>query len=115
MKHYVKNKDLREELIKSKEQDELTPAALDMMIMMVDRYSTKFSYEYEEDREDCKSVAVMDCFQYWRGYKPELSPNAFAYITTVIRNGLAKGWRKLYGNFPKSKKISISQNNIYNI
>jgi len=115
MANYVKNKDLREELIKSKEADELTKEALDMMILMVDRYSTKFSYEHAEDRDDCKSFAVMDCYQYWRGYKPELSPNAFAYVTTMIRNGLAKGWRKLYGHFPKSKKISISSNNIYSI
>jgi len=115
MKHYVKNKDLREALIESKLNDKLTPAALDMIIMMVDRYSTKFSYEYPEDRDDCKSFAVMDCWQYWRGYDPAKSPNAFAYMTTVIRNGLAKGWRRLYKNFPKSKKISISQNNLYNI
>jgi len=115
MKHYVKNKDLREALIESKEKDELTPEALKMISLMIDRYSTKFSYEYEEDREDCKSFAIMDCWQYWRGYDPEQSQNAFAYFTTMIRNGLAKGWRRLYKNFPKSKKISISQNNLYNI
>lgn len=113
--HHVKNRDLREELIKSKEDDKLTPEALDMFILMAHKFSTKFTYMYPEDKEDCISFAIMDCYLYWRGYNPEKSANAFAYITQILKNGMGKGWRRLYGNFPKSKKISISQSNIYNI
>ncbi len=112
---HVKNRDLREELIKSKAQDKLTKECLDMFILMAHKFSTKFKYIYPEDKEDCISFAIMDCYQYWRGYNPEKSVNAFAYITQVIKNGFAKGWRKLYGNMPKSKKISISYNKIYSI
>jgi hypothetical protein len=112
---HVKNRDLREELIKSKAQNELTKETLDMFILMANKFATKFKYVYPEDREDCISFAIMDCFQYWRGYNPERSQNAFAYVTQIIKNGFAKGWRKLYGNMPKSKKISISQNKIYSI
>lgn len=115
MAAYVKNKELREELILSKEKDELTRKALDMVMLMADKFSTKFKYVYSEDREDCISFAVMDCYQYWRGYNPDKSANAFAYMTQIIKNGFAKGWRKLYGNFPKSKKISVSQNKIYSL
>ena len=115
MAQHVKNKDLREELIKSKETNILSKEALDMFILMSNKFSLKFKYNFDEDKEDCISFAIMDCYQYWRGYDPEKSPNAFAYITQVIKNGFAKGWRKLYGNFPKSKKISISTNNIYSI
>ena len=115
MAAYVKNKDLREALIISKEQDELTPEALAMFMLMAEKFSTKFKYIYNEDREDCISFAIMDCYQYWRGYKPEKSANAFAYITQIIKNGFAKGWRKLYGNMPKSKKISVSHNKIYSL
>jgi len=115
MAHHVKNKDLREELILSKEKDELTRKALEMFMLMAEKFSTKFKYIYSEDREDCISFAIMDCYQYWRGYNPDKSANAFAYITQIIKNGFAKGWRKLYGNFPKSKKISVSQNKIYSL
>ena len=115
MAAYVKNKDLREELIKSKEKNELTPEALDMVILMANKFSLKFKYIYTEDKEDCISFAIMDCWMYWRGYNPEKSANAFAYITQIIKNGFAKGWRKLYGHMPKSKKISISQNKIYSL
>jgi hypothetical protein len=114
-KIYVKNKDLREQLIISKEQDVLTAKALDMFILMANRFSANFTYIYVEDKEDCISFAIMDCYQYWRGYKPEKSANAFAYITQIIKNGFAKGWRKIYGRMPKSCKISISSNNIYSL
>lgn len=112
---HVKNTDLRNEILKSKQDDKLTPEALDMFILMAKKFSTKLNYVYPEDREDCISFAIMDCYQYWRGYDPEKSQNAFAYFTQVIKNGFGKGWRKLYGNMPKSRKISISSNNIYNI
>ncbi len=115
MAAYVKNKELREELVISKAQDKLTPTALDMFILMANKFSANFTYIYEEDKEDCISFAIMDCYQYWRGYNPEKSANAFSYVTQIIKNGFAKGWRKLYGNMPKSKKVSVSQNRIYSL
>jgi DNA-directed RNA polymerase specialized sigma subunit len=115
MAHHVKNRDLREEIIICKEQDKLTDKALDMFMVMAEKFSNKLTYVYSEDKEDCISFAVMDCYQYWRGYDPEKSQNAFAYYTQIIKNGFAKGWRKLYGNMPKSSKISTSQHSIYNL
>lgn len=115
MADYVKNKDLREELIICKKQDKLTPKAIEMFMLMANRFSQKLNYAIEEDREDCISQAVMDCYMYWRSYNPEKSANAFSYITQIIKNGMAKSWRKLNGKMPMSTKISISRNNIYNI
>lgn len=114
MAAYVKNKDLREELIQSKENGELTPEAIRMMMLMAERFGAKLTYVYEADKQDCMAFAIMDCYQYWRGYNP-IYPNAFAYITQIIKNGYAKGWRKLYGKMPLSKKISVNQNNIYSL
>jgi 5'-deoxynucleotidase YfbR-like HD superfamily hydrolase len=114
-KHHVKNRDLREEIIKSKAQDDLTPEALRMLMLMCTKFAEKMKYIYEEDKKDCIQFAVLDCWQYWRGYDPEKSANAFAYYTQVIKHGFAKGWRKLYGHMPKSSKISISQNQLYNL
>lgn len=115
MAHHVKNKDLREEIIICKENDELSAEALDMFILMAQKFANKLTYIYPEDREDCIQFAIMDCYLYWRGYDPEKSQNAFAYYTQIIKNGFAKGWRRLYGNMPKSSKISISQHQIYNL
>ena len=115
MAHHVKNKDLREEIIRCKETDVLTPEALAMFQLMAEKFANKLTYIYPEDREDCIQFAVMDWYMYWRGYDPEKSQNAFAYYTQIIKNGFAKGWRKLYGNMPKSSKISLSQHQIYNL
>ncbi|MCK9446213.1 hypothetical protein M0Q50_04910 [bacterium] len=112
---HVKNADLRNEIIKCKEKDELSKEALEMLSLMAKKYSTKFSYIYPEDREDCISVAIMDCWKYWRGYDYNISQNAFSYYTQIIKNGFGKAWRTLHGNLPQSKKISISNNKIYNI
>lgn len=115
MAHHVKNKDLREEIIMCKENDELSPKALEMLMLMADKFANKLTYIYSEDREDCIQFAVMDCYQYWRGYDPEKSQNAFAYYTQIIKNGFAKGWRRLHGHMPYSSKVSISQHQIYNL
>lgn len=114
MADYVKNADLREEIIKSKAQDKLTDKAVTMLMLIAHKYSMRFNYKYEEDREDCIAVAIMDCYQYWRGYDPEVSANAFAYYSQIIKNGFFKSYRKTYGQMPKSSKISLSYN-IYNL
>jgi len=115
MPMHVKNVDLRNEIIRCKEKDELSKEALDMFILMAKKFAGKLNYIYVEDKEDCIAFAIMDCYMYWRGYDPLKSQNAFAYYTQMIKNGFAKGWRKLYGNMPKSCKISVSRGNIYNI
>lgn len=112
---YVKNAELRAEIIKSKELGELTPRALEMLILMANRFSHKLSYYYEDDKKDCIAGSIMDCFQYWRGYDPTKSDNAFAYFSQICKNGSSKMWKKLYGHFPKSSKISISSSNLYSI
>lgn len=112
---HVKNKDLRETIIECKERDELNEKAIKMFMVMADKFANKMTYIHPEDREDCVSVAVMDCYLYWRGYNPEKSANAFAYFTQIIKNGFGKGWRKLYGKMPYSSKISISKHTLYNL
>jgi len=115
MAHHVKNRDLKEEIIVCKEKDQLSSKALEMLMLMAEKFANKLTYIYPEDKEDCIQFAVMDCYQYWRGYDPEKSQNAFAYYTQIIKNGFAKGWRKLHGHMPYSSKVSISQHQIYNL
>lgn len=109
--HYVKNADLRNELIKCKEQDKLTDEAVLMFEKIARRLSVKLKYNDPMDKEDCISFAVLDCIKYWRNYDPSITDNAFAYITTVCRNGFAKGWRALGKmQLPESLKVPISDN-----
>ena len=110
--YFVDPDELKREILKSKEQDELTPRALELLMLMTKKLTdSKFSYKYEMDKEDCIAFAHLDLINYWRGYDPEKSNNPFAYYTRMILNGLAKGFRKIH---PQSitKNISISHTNI---
>ena len=95
-KHYVTNKTLVPEIIKSKEQGKLTKEAIKMLIMLSERAIRKLQYKNPEDRRDCLAFAQMDLFKYWDRFNPEKSNNAFAYYTQIAKKGYAKGWNKLH-------------------
>lgn len=102
---YVKPKELYLEIIKSKEQDTLTPRALEMLMLMAERTSTKLKYRNPSDREDCVASAYVEIWKYWRSFDPAKGSNAFAYYTEIIKKGLAKGWNQLH---PKKYAGTIS-------
>jgi len=115
MAAYVKNKDLYNEMVRCKDCSlNYSNELHGMFRLMVDKFSWAFSYKYQEDREDCKSQAIEDLYLYWHNFDPSKGTNAFAYVTQIIKNGYAKGYRKIYPGFmPSSSKIGLG--NIYNL
>lgn len=114
MSQYINPKELYEQIVISKQNGELTPDALNMLNKMVKEISKVFKYKMEEDREDCQSFAMEDVIKYWDRFNPEKSNNAFAFYTQIIKNGYAKGWRRLYP-IKSSLKISINkEHGVYN-
>lgn len=118
-KDYVNNAALLRELNISREQDKLTDNAVQMFMIMTERLAKNKTWPYPEEKEDCKQSAMLDVCLYWRSFDPSKSenPNPFAYFTSLIANGITKGWHKLH---PKAKKgepmITVSiDNNIYSI
>jgi len=69
-----------------------------MLMMMVENISNTKRYPSQEEKEDCQQQAVLDILQYWKGFDPDksASPNPFAYFTSIITNGIAKGWNSLH-------------------
>ena len=110
--YYVNPQELREELARSKELNELTPRVVELFQMMAKEASKKMRYRDEEDRKDCIAFAMMDIVRYWRSFNPEKSNNPFAYFTQMIKNGFAKGWRKLHP-LAAGQKVSLSHDNIF--
>jgi DNA-directed RNA polymerase specialized sigma subunit len=110
--YYVNPQELREELVRCKEKDQLTTRAVEMFQMMAKEASKKMRYRDEEDRKDCIAFAMMDVVRYWRSYNPEKSNNPFAYFTQMIKNGFAKGWRKLHP-LAAGDKVSLSHDNVF--
>ena len=108
MANYINSKELYTEILISKTNGALTPNALMMLDKMVKEISKIFKYKMEEDREDCQAFAMEDVIKYWNRFDPEKSNNAFSYFTSIIRNGNAKGWRRLHP-VKTSKFVSINK------
>lgn len=114
MANYVDPEEFKQEILLSKDKDELTKKAVDMLMLMAREASKKLTYKDEEDRKDCIAFALMDVVKYWRSFNPEKSKYPFAYYTQIIKNGFAKGWRKLHP-LSTTKKISLSGENFYSL
>lgn len=112
MPYYVKNKDLLQEVIKSKEQGYLTPSAIDMFKLIAEESNKKLRYRDPMDREDCISGAMEDLLKYWNRFNPEISTNAFSFYTQIAKNGFAKVWKKLHPP-DKGHTLSLSDDNVY--
>ena len=107
---YGRNPQVLQEIMKSKAQNELTPEAIQMFQLMIENISAKKHYNDPEDRKDCWQSAYLDILLYWRGFDPEKSKNPFAYFTSLIVNGMNKGWHKISGKIKTSDMISIDNN-----
>ena len=103
-----------QEIIKSKERDELTDDALAMFQLMIENISAKKHYNDPEDKKDCWQSAYLDILMYWRGFDETKSKNPFAYFTSLIVNGLNKGWHKISGKIKTSDVVSLD-NNIHSL
>ena len=94
-KNYLNNKDLYDEIVKSKEDGKLTRDAEKMLVLLAERAIRKLSYVNEDDRQDCLQFALLDLLKYWQNFNPKYK-NAFAYFTEIAKRGYAKGWNKIH-------------------
>lgn len=100
----VNNKELYNEIIISKQKGELTPKAVQMLMLIADGVLNKLPYVRQDDKKDCASFAKLDLLKYWNSFNPKYK-NAFAYYTEIAKRGAAKGWNKIY---PKKYHGTIS-------
>ena len=114
MANYVDPEEFRTEILRSKELDALTPRAVEMLQLMAREASKKLKFRDEEDRKDVIAFALMDVIKYWRSFNPEKSKYPFAYYTQIIKNGFAKGWKKLHP-LSSTAKVSLSNDSLYSL
>jgi hypothetical protein len=114
MANYVDPEEFRIEILRSKELDELTPRAVEMIQLMAREASKKLKFKDEEDRKDVIAFALMDVIKYWRSFNPEKSKYPFAYYTQIIKNGFAKGWKKLHP-IRDINKLSLSNESLHSL
>lgn len=114
-KYHINQKELFNEIVKSKENDKLTPRALEMFQVLTDKLSNALSYKNPDDRDDCKAFGMMDLILYWNRFNPEKSTNAFAYFTQICKNGMTKGWNIMHRQVDKGCVPIDKESGIYNI
>lgn len=90
-----------------------------MLQLMVKNISSKKKYPNYDEKMDCQAQAMMDCLLYWKSFDPSKSanPNPFAYFTSLITNGIAKGWNALHPENKKAKGCIFTSldNNIHSL
>ena len=117
---YIDKKELLDEVIACQANDNTMSQNLQkMMILLVDRVGTKFSYIKEEDREDCKGEALLHLFTNWHQFDIQKTENIFAYLTQIVMNGYHTGFVRMYPQYHSRKggyiKGFISTNNVHTL
>ncbi len=123
--HYINNKEFTADIIKCKNEGELSKYTVNCFISLANRAVDRLYFKDYRDREDCIQSAILDCLKYWKSFDETKMaiPNAFAYFTQICKNGYAKEWKKIHkktGLDPDDtlEFISIStsgENSVYSI
>jgi excinuclease UvrABC nuclease subunit len=95
-KQYLNNKDLYAELVISKAQGRLTYKCSNMLYRLGKNIIRKFSYNDNDDREDCLQEGMYQVYKNWYLFDENITDNAFAYMTEVFKRGVAQGFNKVY-------------------
>lgn len=84
-KNYLNNKDMLEELKKSKKDGKMTRELTNMVMLLTRRYAEHpwfVNYTYNDDMQ---SFALLTLVKFWDRFDPEKGSNAFAYFTQIIK------------------------------
>lgn len=107
-KYYLSGKELYCELIVSKAKGKLTKEAERMLILLTNNVIKKMSYKDVDDRLDCLQTAYLQVFSNWYSFDENVSQNAFAYFTEIIKRGMAQGWNKVHKKKGDDSVVVIS-------
>lgn len=114
-KYHINQKEFLNEIVKSLDNEKLTPRALEMFTVLTDKLSNALSYKNPDDKDDCKSFAMLDLLLYWNRFNPEKSSNAFAYFTQIAKNGMSKGFNIIHRQVDKGSVPIDKENGVYNM
>ncbi len=100
-RNYLDNNVFLEELIKCKEEGEVSDELGEMFIKICTNLGKSpnfINYSYDW-KEDMISESLILCMKYWQRFDPERGSNPFAYFTMVAFNA--------YRAYLKKKKIYL--------
>jgi hypothetical protein len=96
--HYINNKEFTADIIKCKNNGELSEFSVNCFISLANRAVDRLYFKDYRDKEDCVQSAILDCLKYWKSFDESkmATPNAFAYFTQICKNGYAKQWKSIH-------------------
>ena len=121
-KHYVKNADFLEALIKYKEACELAkeenkedppiPNYIgECFFKIAEHLSRKPNFISYSFRDEMISDGIENCLMYFRNFNPEKSKNPFAYFTQIIYYAflrrITKEKKQLYVKYKATEQMGI--------
>lgn len=110
--HYVQKDDLRNELIKCKETNTISPELEQMFIKIVNGISLRFqNLFYYGIMEDVKQNCLLLLIQKYKNFDPDKETKSgaktspFAFLTTIV-------YRQMIAELHKAKKYKKNQDNL---
>lgn len=98
MKKYIKNRNLLEEIKKSKFENNMEPTILlnQYFILLIEKIAnSKFrnSFKCSQDKEDAMQDAFIVVWNRWKSFDEKQYTNAFAYFTEVIKRSFVFSYK----------------------
>lgn len=84
--NYLNNKDLLAEVLKSKEQGQMTQKLATMLQLLTSRYAKRGNFSGYTFNDDMQAYAMLMLVRTWNSFDPEKSNNPFAFFTQCIKN-----------------------------
>lgn len=107
--HYVSAAELRQEYLKSLEQNKCTDKLLMYARRILKRFTTTLEYVNKCDLDACIEYALGEFFIKWNTFDENKTKNIFSFYTTILVNDL----RMHYKQINKGKDICISIDALY--
>ena len=101
----MSNEEFLPEILKSKEQGQLTDSAVNMFIEISKEVLNRYPI-LDDFKEDCLVYAVEKCVELWKGFNIERTTNAIAYFTQIIKCSIASNQLKRIKQY-KLKKLEV--------
>lgn len=83
---YLNNRDLLEEVKKSKKRKQMTDKFAKMLQLLCAKYAKKGNFINYTYNEDMQAYALLMLVRTWDSFDPAKSQNAFAFFTQCIKN-----------------------------
>ena len=83
---YIDKKRMLQEVIKSREQNQMTDELARMFLLLAQRIARKPRFSMYTYKEDMIAYSVMMLVRSWRSFDPEKSSEPFSYFTQCIHH-----------------------------